>query len=176
MENNNTSIKFLMRLIQRICSENLSKQDCITSGIVDQVNTDGTVNVHIPPDNVIFTGIPNQCPFQLSRGDTVKLMKEKGRASNMWVIAKCGATNQSTNAVLDIAHPIGSYYWSENPTDPSVLFGGTWERIKDKFILAAGDNYEIGEAGVNNTQYTGNDQPHNNMPPYITAYCWKRTA
>lgn len=26
------------------------------------------------------------------------------------------------------------------------------------------------------TRYTGGDQPHNNMPPYITCYMWQRTA
>ena len=25
-----------------------------------------------------------------------------------------------------------------------------------------------------NVVYTGGNQPHNNMPPYITAYCWRR--
>ena len=24
--------------------------------------------------------------------------------------------------------------------------------------------------------YTGGDQAHNNMPPYLAVYCWKRTA
>ena len=24
------------------------------------------------------------------------------------------------------------------------------------------------------TDYKGGNQPHNNMPPYITAYCWRR--
>lgn len=36
---------------------------------------------------------------------------------------------------------------SMNATDPSVLFGGTWERIKDRFVLAAGDNYASGATG-----------------------------
>nr|DAI08410.1 MAG TPA: baseplate wedge protein [Bacteriophage sp.] len=27
-----------------------------------------------------------------------------------------------------------------------------------------------------NTRNTGNTQPHNNMPPYITCYMWVRTA
>jgi hypothetical protein len=43
-------------------------------------------------------------------------------------------------AKLD-AHPVGSLYWSSDPTDPSTLFGGTWVRIKDRFVLAAGDTY-----------------------------------
>jgi hypothetical protein len=49
-------------------------------------------------------------------------------------------------AKLD-AHPIGSLYWSSDPTDPSTLFGGTWVRIKDRFVLAAGDTYANGATG-----------------------------
>lgn len=45
------------------------------------------------------------------------------------------------------AHPIGSLYWSSDSTDPGTLFGGTWARIKDKFILAAGDTYTNGATG-----------------------------
>lgn len=130
-------------------------------------------------------------------------------------------------AKLD-AHPVGCLYWSEKATDPSELFGGTWVRIKDTFILAAGDTYAPGKTGgeathkltveempehkhdkilmgaggnyqitylnvgdlgsgqsagvgINGSQpiYTstaGGSQPHNNMPPYIAMYCWKRTA
>lgn len=44
-------------------------------------------------------------------------------------------------------HPVGSIYMSMNATEPSVLFGGTWERIKDRFVLAAGDSYETGATG-----------------------------
>lgn len=50
------------------------------------------------------------------------------------------------NLLLD-AHPVGSLYWSSNATDPTSLFGGSWERIKDKFILAAGDSYSRGSTG-----------------------------
>ena len=50
-------------------------------------------------------------------------------------------------SLLDIIHPIGSLYWSSKSADPSTLFGGTWERIKDKFILAAGDKYSAGSTG-----------------------------
>lgn len=49
-------------------------------------------------------------------------------------------------AKLD-AHPVHSLYWSSDPTDPSILFGGTWKRIKDRFILAAGDTYGNGATG-----------------------------
>ena len=45
------------------------------------------------------------------------------------------------------AHPVGSLYWSREATDPAELFGGVWQRVKDKFILAAGDSYAAGGEG-----------------------------
>lgn len=47
----------------------------------------------------------------------------------------------ANNLVLDMVHPVGSIYMSLNATSPSALFGGTWEQIKDRFLLAAGNNY-----------------------------------
>ena len=44
-------------------------------------------------------------------------------------------------------YPVGSIYQSVNPTDPAELFGGTWERIKDVFMMAAGDTYAAGSTG-----------------------------
>jgi microcystin-dependent protein len=44
-------------------------------------------------------------------------------------------------------YPIGCIYTSTEPTDPSTLIGGTWVRIKDTFLLAAGDEYAAGETG-----------------------------
>lgn len=45
------------------------------------------------------------------------------------------------------AHPIGSLYFSEQATSPETLFGGTWTRITDTFILAAGSKYAAGASG-----------------------------
>lgn len=47
------------------------------------------------------------------------------------------ADDLKKQAKLD-AHPIGSYYWSSDATEPSILFGGEWEQVQGKFILAAG--------------------------------------
>jgi hypothetical protein len=49
-----------------------------------------------------------------------------------------------------ISRPVGSLYWSSNSTSPAILFGGTWEQIKDKFIYAAG-TYSAGTTGGTST-------------------------
>lgn len=49
--------------------------------------------------------------------------------------------------ILERTHPVGSYYWSDDSTEPSTLFGGTWERIKDRFIYALGDSGNVGDKG-----------------------------
>lgn len=161
-------------------------------------------------------------------------------------------------AKLD-AHPVGSYYWSSEATDPGTLFGGTWEQIKDRFVYAAGDGSAAGDTGgeathtlteaempahthtrgtmnitggatscflwnesssateqsgalsmavgangeffyptgwadntagrrpgwmtldasrswTGATSSVGGGAAHNNLPPYVRAYCWRRTA
>ena len=41
-----------------------------------------------------------------------------------------------TKAKLD-AHPVGSYYWSNDSTNPATLFGGTWEALPAGYTLIA---------------------------------------
>lgn len=41
-----------------------------------------------------------------------------------------------TKAKLD-AHPVGSYYWSNDSTSPATLFGGTWEALPAGYTLIA---------------------------------------
>lgn len=48
---------------------------------------------------------------------------------------------------MEKIYPVGSIYLSTNDTDPTALFGGTWERIKDTFLLTAGDTYAAGTTG-----------------------------
>lgn len=49
--------------------------------------------------------------------------------------------------LLNMVYPVGALYMSTANTSPATLFGGTWERIKDRFILASGDTYTNGSTG-----------------------------
>ena len=57
------------------------------------------------------------------------------------------AVNDAIANKWETIYPIGSIYMSVNSTNPSTVFGGTWQPIKDKFLLASGDLYTNGETG-----------------------------
>lgn len=58
-----------------------------------------------------------------------------------------GDTHIGDKLWLDRTYPIGSLYLTVADVSPADLFGGTWERIEDTFLLAAGANYEAGTTG-----------------------------
>ncbi len=54
----------------------------------------------------------------------------------------CNQGISYTSLDFNQIYPIGSIYLSVSSTDPSLLFGGVWEQIKDRFLLGAGDTYK----------------------------------
>lgn len=40
--------------------------------------------------------------------------------------------------IVDLVYPVGAIYMSMNSTNPSAIFGGTWEQIKGRYLLGAG--------------------------------------
>ena len=78
--------------------------------------------------------------------------KENGVWKNLSFVATQGDTVDlggyvQKSELLDLIYPVGSIYMSVNSTSPATLFGGTWEQLKDRFILAAGDSYTAGNTG-----------------------------
>ena len=57
-------------------------------------------------------------------------------------------SDAATKGYSDIAaYPVGAIYISTVSTSPASLFGGIWERLKDRFLLASGDTYAAGATG-----------------------------
>lgn len=145
---------------------------------------------------------------------------------------------ESKMTSVENCYPVGSIYLSVNATNPNSILGfGTWEQIKDRFLLAAGSTYTGGNTGgsatvtlsktqvpkvsgliamhsqgvatnihdvqgcfssnlINDNRYRaggtettgapsigrisfdngGTGAAHNNMPPYLVVYIWKRIA
>ena len=89
---NNQADIFLNR-IKTVVQDEMNNMVTIQGAIVKTVNSDKTVNVYIPPENnIVFSNIKNQTPFELQEGDSVELMLKNGTYTNCWVIAKHGTT------------------------------------------------------------------------------------
>lgn len=57
--------------------------------------------------------------------------------------------------------PIGAIYISITSINPATYFGGTWEQIKDVFLLACGTKYKNGTTGgEENHTLTINEIPY----------------
>lgn len=66
--------------------------------------------------------------------------------------------DKDKNNIYPNPFPIGAIYMSVDGRNPSTIFGGKWEQIKDRFLLSAGDVYKTGTTGGNSSHYhtTGN--------------------
>ena len=79
---------------------------------------------------------------------------------------KMAARNSNFCYLLNALYPVGSIFVSKDPTDPSELFGGSWKRIKERFIWAIGDNENPGDTGGEKTHtLTVNEMPSHNHSP-----------
>lgn len=55
--------------------------------------------------------------------------------------------DMAPESLLDLVYPVGSIYLAYNHTSPASLFGGTWTRIENRFLLAANSSGKIGSTG-----------------------------
>ena len=55
-------------------------------------------------------------------------------------------------SVLDFFYPVGTIYTTEDKDfNPSTRWGGTWELIKDRMIIGAGNSYAVKSTGGNSS-------------------------
>ncbi len=81
-------------------------------------------------------------------GSTAGVKLHKGQFLSL-VFCSGWITSGGSAASFLLSHPVGSYWWTQDDTDPNEAYGGTWVRVKDKFVFAAGDTYSAGNTGGN---------------------------
>lgn len=100
--------------------------------------TIGTVEAGNEASATISGDSPNQVlNLILPRG-------EQGEAGGTMTVSD---VQNLINERLGTLYPVGSIYMSVESTNPSTLFGGTWEQLKDRFLLGAGDIYANASTG-----------------------------
>ena len=78
--------------------------------------------------------------------------------------------NLNITEICNVIYPIGSVYISINNIEPSSLFGGTWEKLEDRFLLASGKTYTNGNIGGESThKLTIDEMPSHTHTLYIDA-------
>lgn len=194
---------------------------------ISKVTYAGNTLIDLTGDTVTPENLLSGATAHAANGEEITGIVEDKKGELEAQIADLRNQISSLNANLaNTMYPVGSIYMSVNATNPAELFGGTWERLKDRFLLAAGDSYAAGSTGgeaehtltedempshthhpfvdetfgayknnggsgwkqaiVNKDShktsdayyfgFTGGNQPHNNMPPYLAVYMWKRIA
>lgn len=138
---------------------------------------DPTLNVNDTgalPIYVSGTRAPGTTPLSSWTANSIVNFTYDG---NAWIM-----NDTVANAILDAVYPVGSIYMSVNSVSPATVLGGTWEQIKDKFLLSAGDTYAAGATGgsatknLQHTHTTGGHALTEAELPKISGYfdirCW----
>ena len=50
-------------------------------------------------------------------------------------------------ALLNIYHPIGSYYFTDRNTNPGTFLGGQWDAVEGRFLIGASAQYPVSSVG-----------------------------
>lgn len=80
-----------------------------------------------------------------------------------------GETVLTTGNLLNLIYPIGAIYLTINETNPTALFGGTWVKIENAFLLGSGTR-TVGTVGGSETHVlTVNEMPSHTHGQTITA-------
>ena len=195
---------------------------------IEKIKNKIIINVKFPLGNkdeeISFDILAKDLSLETSLKNINESIKEINRTN---IITKA----EFKKDLLDKVYPIGSYYWSEKNTSPSEIFGGSWTKIRGRFLFASDSNHNVGDTGGEETHTLTNDEmprhshqyekfchngrgyfdtpsggygiyprnhkedqnkdrflytysttsvgggySHNNMPPFLTANCWKRTG
>lgn len=189
--------------------------------VTDAMGRTDSLIVILPSAQVLFRTAPNADGLSIGQYHTESGALIVGGLIGALKLPAMDGVSLGGKALLDLLHPVGSIFQSTDSTSPAELFGGTWEQVKDVFLLAAGDSYAAGSTGgearhalttaempahTHGYDFTGQStvtgvtairlydadgrkneykgasasvgggRAHNNMPPYLAVYTWRRTA
>ena len=122
----------------------------IDIGVVDGLGYDAIVSIIVPSDQVEFhlrDGGDGAAFGEYAEEAKVLAVAESWELRVKGKLTVGGNEPLGKNQLLELIYPVGSIYLSANAVSPATFLGGTWERIKDKFLLSSGDTYEAGSTG-----------------------------
>ena len=129
----------------------------------DSLDTKANSNhTHTKSEITDFPSIPSKTSDLTNDGDgsNVFVKDNDSRLSDARTPLAHTHLSSDVTDLIDVIYPVGSIYMSVNSVNPSNLFGGTWEQIKDTFLLASGDTYANGSTGGEATHtLTTNEMP-----------------
>lgn len=115
----------------------LVREDIEAAQLEGKDGKDGTNGVTFTPSLDTEGNLSWTNDGGLDNPETVNIKGPKGEDASV-----------DTLDILQAVYPVGALYLSSVAADPATLFGfGTWEQIKDTFLLAAGDTYAAGTTG-----------------------------
>lgn len=121
----------------------------LTQAQYNNAKRDGTLNsnqIYMTPASSSNYTLPAATSSTLGG---VKLSDSTSSTSstNGGVAATPAAVKKAIAEAKLAAWPVGSIYMSVSSTSPATLFGGTWERISERFLLGASSSYPAGGTG-----------------------------
>lgn len=105
-----TDIYNFKKVIDDIIDVNLINKGIVKyiAAKVVSVNSNGTVNVYIPPDNSnIVNGLANKTGESLLPGDSVELCAKNGSIKNSWIAVKHGISQSGSSDNFPIGSIVG---------------------------------------------------------------------
>lgn len=128
-----------------------------------KTETDTKLNTKANSSHTHTTSQISDFPTSIKNPNSVVIQLNSGTTEDTDYFVYDGSVAKSVNitpqsiGIFDAIYPVGSIYTSINSTDPSTLFGGTWERFGKGKVLVGVDEDDSDFSEANKT---GGEKTH----------------